>query len=301
MGLGIFDTVNGSIDPSSGLGTEEDYNLTVDLTAGMTVSGNFDSGGGGDFDTYTFTQEPGGGGILTSNSTTGVWSFESDGTATFGDTFTFTVSIPGIDFGGDVGIIGDDSDTVTITFTCFASGTLIDTASGARAIESLAKGDQVLTKDHGPQTLRWVGSRELIAPGDLGAIVISAGALGNTAELRVSPAHRILLSGWRAEVLTGHGEVLVAARDLINGDTIWQDRQTPVTYYHMLFDTHQIVTSDGVHSESYHPTTTGLADLSPATKAEVLALFPQLATDPATYGPAARPVLTSGEAVGLLA
>ncbi|WP_305884600.1 Hint domain-containing protein, partial [Limimaricola litoreus] len=42
---------------------------------------------------------------------------------------------------------------------CFTAGTRIATPFGPRRAEDLAVGDLVLTRDHGPQPLRWTGSR----------------------------------------------------------------------------------------------------------------------------------------------
>ena len=68
-----------------------------------------------------------------------------------------------------------------------------------RAVEVLRVGDLVLTEDHGPQPLVWVGARSL-GPADLAAnpalqpVRIAAGALGlglPARDLVVSPQHRL--------------------------------------------------------------------------------------------------------------
>ena len=48
-------------------------------------------------------------------------------------------------------------------------------------------------------------------------------------DLVVSPRHRVLLQGYRAELLFGEGEVLVAAENLLDDDTVRRDRQQQVT------------------------------------------------------------------------
>ena len=80
-------------------------------------------------------------------------------------------------------------------FVCFAKGTWITTPSGQVPIEKLAAGDMVVTMDHGPQPIRWISSSKRHAIGDMAPILIRKGALGNTRDLRVSPQHRMLLSG----------------------------------------------------------------------------------------------------------
>ncbi len=88
-------------------------------------------------------------------------------------------------------------------------------------------------------------------------IRIKANALGKglpKRDLLVSPQHRILVSDWRAELMFGVSEVLVAAKHLVN------DRDIRVAtdldefeYYHILFESHQTVFSEGLPSESFHP------------------------------------------------
>ena len=186
---------------------------------------------------------------------------------------------------GDTGVI------------CFTPGTFIDTPGGSTCVEVLRPGDLVDTLDHGPQALRWVGQRTVPAQGALAPVVISAGVLGNPRPLVVSPQHRVLLSDWRAELLFDAAEVLVPARFLIDGDRVYARTGGEVTYVHLLFDRHEIVFSEGVPSESFHPGVYGLATLPWAQRAEVEALFPQLRdAAPAGFGPGARKTLKPHEA-----
>jgi len=84
--------------------------------------------------------------------------------------------------------------------TCFLEGTLIETVNGPRAIEDLQLGDLIPTMDSGDQPIRWVASSRIVGNPKAAPIRIEAGALGNTRDLYVSPQHRILLTGWRAEL-----------------------------------------------------------------------------------------------------
>ncbi|MHA3978514.1 Hint domain-containing protein [Halovulum sp. GXIMD14794] len=298
MVLNIYDSANGQ----TSIG---DPDLELDIEIDGTVLGNYDAEVLSALLTdYDFTVLSGGEfGSLFENPVTGEWSFIANGTASIGDTVEIEVSagLLEVDLGGNEVVVETDTDTITLTFTCFAKGTRIRTSEGPRLIEELSEGDLVQTRDAGLQPLRWIGSRHLAMPGAFAPIVFSPGAIGNDRELRVSPCHRMLLTGWRAQVMFGEPEVLVAARDLVNGDKIRPDRTCEVTYYHILFDTHQIVESEGVPSESYHPGETGLADLDQDTRAEVLQLFPELADNPATYGHACRPTLTAHQAKALVA
>lgn len=48
---------------------------------------------------------------------------------------------------------------------CFASGTHIMTEPGDRMVQSPEPGDKVITRDHGMQEIRWIGSRTVPAIG----------------------------------------------------------------------------------------------------------------------------------------
>jgi hypothetical protein len=172
---------------------------------------------------------------------------------------------------------------------CFAQGTWITTPSGQVPIEELAAGDMVVTMDHGPQPIRWIGSSKRPATGNLAPILIRKGALGNTRDLRVSPQHRMLLSGWHAEVLFGEREMLATAKSLVNDHSILREEGDEVEYFHMLFDTHEIVYAEGAPSESFHPGPEDWKALDAPTRNEILELFPQLANGNFdSYGPSAR-------------
>ncbi len=176
--------------------------------------------------------------------------------------------------------IGSDSATPYADLingpTCFTRGTLIACQRGAVRIEDLRVGEQVWTRDNGLQPLRWIGQAEHAGTGRFAPVCFMKGALGNARVLRVSQQHRMLVGGWRAELLFGTPEVLVPALDLVNGDTIYLDPQPSVTYFHLLFDRHQIVTANGIASESFAPADTAIAALDHPARAELFALFPEL-------------------------
>ncbi len=179
---------------------------------------------------------------------------------------------------------------------CFTAGTVIRTDRGDRAVEDLAVGDLVETLDHGFQPLRWVGCSRTGARGDHAPVVFSPGSIGNDSELRVSPQHRILVQGWQAELYFGRGEVLVPAKHLVNGISITQEPADSIGYYHLLFDRHEIVWSNGVLSESFFPGDHILLT-DRAVRAELLALFPELEqADRSIFRQTARETLKLREA-----
>ncbi|MEM9778599.1 MAG: Hint domain-containing protein [Pseudomonadota bacterium] len=189
----------------------------------------------------------------------------------------------------------DTSDQTISTpskIACFAAGTLIKTQDGDAPIEELEVGDMVHTVDSHLQPIHWIGKAHLPQGGAQAAIRISAGALGENMpewDLLVSPNHRMVVSGWRAETLFGQEEVLVAASDLVNDSTIRREpAEDPVTYYHIMFEKHEIVESNGAPSESFHPGRVPLTELDAQIRDELLSLFPELTDDVAAYGCAAR-------------
>lgn len=219
----------------------------------------------------------------------------ADGTITvFGDSdvenFNFTYTVTN----------GTNTDTGLVNINsipCFVAGTLIDTPDGERQVERLTPGDMVLTRDHGPQEVRWVGERTVDAEGPLAPILIKAGAFGRHRDLMVSPQHRILVRDVLSELMFGEPEVLISAADLVNGRTVLQVPGGRVTYVHVMFDRHEVIYSEGLASESFLPGPQIGTLFEDAVLDEICTLFPEL--DPSTgegYGPAARRILRRYEA-----
>ena len=92
---------------------------------------------------------------------------------------------------------------------CFTPGCLIATPDGLRPVEDLQTGDMVITLDAGAQPIRWtgrvtLGSGQLRANPSLCPVRVRAGAFGAgrpNRDMLLSPQHRLLLSGWRAELM----------------------------------------------------------------------------------------------------
>ncbi len=136
----------------------------------------------------------------------------------------------------------------------FTQGTRITMADGRQMpIEDLRPpGDRVLTRDSGPQAVRWVGHQTVRATGGAFApIRIAAGALNNEHALTVSPNHRLFIYQ-RVDAMGGTGkkEVLVKARLLVNGTSVVQSEGGFVEYYQLLFDKHEVIYAEGIASES---------------------------------------------------
>ncbi|GAB5447051.1 Hint domain-containing protein [Gymnodinialimonas sp.] len=197
------------------------------------------------------------------------------------------------------------TDTAFVTVTaipCFVRGTMILTEDGEKPVEDLVAGDRIETRDNGLQPIRWIGSRKVAAEGRFAPIAIEAGTFGMHRRLVVSPQHRVMLTHWMAELMFGEDEVLIAAKDLVNECSVRVLEGGEVEYFHLLFDQHQIIFSEGLATESFLPGPTVMNDLDAEVQEEVLALFPDI--DPTTmdgYGPAARLPLRAFEARAMLA
>lgn len=156
----------------------------------------------------------------------------------------------------DYVLVGVDRDGAMQRFAqvacvSFTGGTMITMASGAqRAVEDLQVGDRVLTRDDGPQEIRWIGHHTARAVGAFAPIRIREGALNNIRDLVVSPDHRLFIYQRKDELGAGRSEILVRARHLVNGDTVTRATGGFVDYYQMLFDAHQIIYAEGIAAES---------------------------------------------------
>ncbi len=305
MGYNISD-VSGNAS-----GGVDQWTFTIDLTdpSVTTISGDFNVVSllnGNDLgeatDGYTFsalsTNEFG---TLSYNTTTGEYTFTVNRAAVIASgtdqVISFTVT----------GTSGGNSDVDTVFITiliCVLRGTLIDTPQGPVPVEELAPGDLVLTKDNGAQTVRWAGSRRISADDvaqdpSLRPIRFAPGALGPDLprrELGVSPQHRMLISDWKAELHFGEAEVLVPAKALVNGSTVRVDHsQQPVEYFHLLFDRHEVMFTEGCPTESFHPADYALRELGDAARVELHKLFPEL-FEPGGYSDTARLSLRPWEA-----
>lgn len=192
-------------------------------------------------------------------------------------------------------------DNYNIIIPCFAQGTFIETAQGARPIQDLAVGDMIRTCDNDLQPIRWIGSRKLSAAPlaaheHLRPIRIKQHALGlnvPSADLLVSPQHRILVRSRIAQRMFNTNEVLVAAKHLCQVDGIdIADDITEVEYFHILFDRHEVVTSNGAETESLYTGPEALKAISAAAREEIFAIFPQL--QEYDYAPISARMLLTG-------
>ena len=192
---------------------------------------------------------------------------------------------------------------------CFAKGTLLRTPTGPKAVETLAPGDLIETRDAGAQPVVWVGHRRvsgarLHALPTLRPIRLRTGALGfeqPSPDLIVSPQHRILVRGAMAEALFNTDEVLVAACDMVNDRTVTVEHSArEVVYYHVMLPAHHLVWANGVACDTFHPAHAPLDALPDEQRRTLTAADPQSAHDPFSFGEPARRMLSNGEAAILM-
>ncbi len=143
----------------------------------------------------------------------------------------------------------DPGFILAVAPACFRSGTAIATEDGEVAVEMLRIGDRVRTLHRGLQPIRWIGRRRIDAaavaarPREAWPVRIAAGAMGRdlpARDLYLSPDHAVFVD-----------DVLVPVRHLANGRSIAQVPVDEVTYYHIELDSHEIVLSEGLATETY--------------------------------------------------
>jgi len=225
----------------------DSYTLTADYNASQAVTWSV-TGVSSNLPSSSYTVSIDSTGLLTISVVPGT-TIPSGGV-------TFNLTVVGRHSPGNSGSLG-----VTVagaTVPCFVTGTLIATARGEVAVEDLVEGDLIATVDGAYLPLRHVLRQQIPAEklhADPAArpVRIRKGAFGEAPrrDLLVSPMHRVLLDGWPVELHCGAERVLAHAAHLVDDISIVQEPpETAVTYHHLLLDTHAIVLSEGLATES---------------------------------------------------
>ncbi len=161
--------------------------------------------------------------------------------------------IPGTDYT----LVGLARHTATRRFAeaasgSFARGTHITMADGTlRPIETLQVGDKVLTRDSGMRPIQWIGQTTMRATGSFAPVVICKGALHNENDLVLRPDHRLFVYQRIDHAGVGRSEVLIKARQLIDGDTVIRRHGGFIDYFQLVFDEHYIIYAEGIAAESH--------------------------------------------------
>ena len=195
-----------------------------------------------------------------------------------------------------------DKDASTYGYICFAADTPILTAHGPRAAGALALGERLLTHDHGPQPIRWIGRQAAPCTGQGVPVRFAPGVLGNARPLVLSPQHRVLLSGSEVARHTGHHEVLVPAKALTGRPGVHRAPGAARAYVNLLLDRHELVLAGGALCETlflgpYARRVIAAAARAPG--AELAPLPPSHRRAWSRADDAARPMLDGGAARAL--
>jgi hypothetical protein len=159
----------------------------------------------------------------------------------------------------------------------FARGTMITLGDGSQhPIEDLKPSVRVLTRDHGPQPLRWIGQATLRAVGSFAPVVITKGTLGNAGDLIVSQHHRMFLYQRNRKAGLPQAELLVQARHLADGEAVFVREGGFVDYFSLVFDSHEIIYAEGIPAESLLVSEATVSRLPPELADEVKQRFPGL-------------------------
>lgn len=199
---------------------------------------------------------------------------------------TLVVSTAPLDPGTTYSIAfkNDGGGTPYGELVCFARGTLIRTPGGDIPVEDLCVGDRVVTFDHGAQPIVWRSSRAVLFPSDDDApIQIAAHAFGPDqpyTDTRVSPRHCLLRRDPTYRLLFDTPEVLMAARDCVDGNLVTRNTAPKaIEYHHVMCPGHEIIWANGMPSESFYPGKVARRSLDPIARAQLVALHPSL-SDP---------------------
>jgi len=160
---------------------------------------------------------------------------------------------PSQSFAGDFFHLASDGNSGTFvtedTTPCYCRGTLIRTAGGDRAVETLGIGDLIVTAGGEALPIKWIGRRSYrdwlaVGNADVQPILFKAGSIADhvpARDLYVSPEHAMFLDG-----------VLVPARHLVNGVSILKmSGIEEVDYFHLEFDRHVVIFAEGAAAESF--------------------------------------------------
>ncbi|WGW02922.1 Hint domain-containing protein [Tropicibacter oceani] len=213
-----------------------------------------------------------------------------------GSTFTPTQARDGA--GGASSSDGVASEEAYANVVCFAHDTPIQTDRGPCPAGDVKIGDRLASADHGLVDVVWTARRRIVFAGrndPRKPIVIPANALGSglpRAQVEVSPQHRICLH-------LGGRDVLVPARALLgrNGIRLLRGRKS-VTYIHVMCRQHEIISAEGLATESFYPGPMAIEMLTPDQRQGLRRALHQIGPSPSSL---ARPCLTYGETRALLA
>ncbi len=168
-----------------------------------------------------------------------------------GQTVTETLTFVGTAYANAIQLENDgNGGTSVITdVSCFLEGTLIRTPEGEAPVETLSRGDLVMTVAGEAREVAWIGLRAVSArcadPVRCWPIRVRAGALGENVparDLLLSPDHALLVEN-----------LLIQAGALVNGTSISRETEVPsqFVYYHVELDDHALILAENAPAETF--------------------------------------------------
>lgn len=191
---------------------------------------------------------------------------------------------------------------------CFCAGTLIDTPSGRRAVETLRPGETVLTEDGRAVPLAWIGfssysAAALAADPALRPVRIPAHAFAPglpERDLDLSPQHRVVLEDPACDLFFGAPRVFVTARHLLGTLAHVPQEGEGVCYVHLLLERHEILLAEGLPAESFQPARRMVGLMAGPVRNSLLQTLEALGAEAILARPDALPTLKSSEAAVLM-
>lgn len=172
-----------------------------------------------------------------------------------------------------------------------ASGAVVSTPDGPRAIDLLRRGDRVVTLDGAVRPIRWIEARPRLCLGRLAPVRLRAPYFGLSDDICVTPETRILRSGPAVDYICGTDRVLVSAGDIASSPAARREQRVAVrVFHHLILDDHDCIPVNGCALE-----TALLADI---VAADAMAPRPMLAESDKTH---VLPVLDRATAQALVA
>ena len=193
---------------------------------------------------------------------------------------------------------GADLTSDNTGVACFTSGTLIDTPSGARPVETLRAGDLVCTHLGVPHSLVWTSRTDLALRAGTRDPKHTPVRLkpdpGSTEKpILVSPQHCISMTLADGQIVFARARHLAEETRLAS----FACNRDAVSYIHLCCKEHVILTSQGRASESFYPGPQAMRMLTPVQRQfllRALHLDPTKGLDFINY-PRAATVLTRRE------
>ncbi len=195
--------------------------------------------------------------ISVTNGTATLYATSPTSIDTYTDTTGYNGAIPANAAPTNIATAGTNEAFRGVAFAptaaaaCYASGTLIRTARGDVAVETLQVGDLAVTASGTHRPIKWIGRRTYdcrFNPGPRAAwpVRVAKDAFGDnlpSRDLYLSPGHSVCVSMI--------DQILIPIQELVNGSTIAYAPMDEVTYWHVELDSHDILLANDLPAESF--------------------------------------------------